>query len=482
MKYLKNKLTRSSTHMHAKLQRRRGGYLCGLAPLRDFFILPSYRITKRLLGSLIAFFIITAPSLSSLQAQNIDREEMRQDINIMEGVLEQLFEIRRDADKIIASDSQNFITYGGNRETEGFFLANYGVIFTISEPSWTFLTTSDEKSYNFQNGEEVTKETIIDRVIQFLGDYGTTIDQLKNNDHIMVLFRGSVEAEYIKIYNAYASEFTGNAFQSLPVISIIAEMADITALSRNSLSNDEFRQRLSISTREKDEKKSTDLKIMANILETVFNEGEEEQFQISGDVNYLKLNNFGALFSFDITYGDRFDLFRLAGFSDVNLEHIKDSFRLKSFSVTKRDSSSSISITMDSLNVKWDDLAEFDSLASSVVMSLDGNDQKPEDSNRIQVYSNQKNTESEKQLAEDSKKALQQFLTKLKETIIDYGPTLDSISPNEQLIFSIDVGSAYDELPERVTLQVKKSMLEAAVRGEISEDEAMEEISVRKIQ
>src|SRR5699024_11103316 len=82
-------------------------------------------------------------------------------------------------------------------DVRGTYLPGYGVIFRI-EPfrSLARIIISGNDSKSDSSGENITKEDIINKIADFLRDYGPTIHQLSGNDHIMVLFNGAEGTEF----------------------------------------------------------------------------------------------------------------------------------------------------------------------------------------------------------------------------------------------------------------------------------------------
>jgi hypothetical protein len=76
--------------------------------------------------------------------------------------------------------------------------------------------------------------------------------------------------------------------------------------------------------------------------------------------------------------------------------------------------------------------------------------------------------------------AYKQFKQRLKEYLVDYGRTLSSVSQNQHILVSVNIQSSVDEVPDRVDFQLQKSVLEQMDEGDVSREEAMNEIRVRE--
>ncbi|MDZ7680938.1 MAG: hypothetical protein U5J63_04295 [Fodinibius sp.] len=77
-------------------------------------------------------------------------------------------------------------------------------------------------------------------------------------------------------------------------------------------------------------------------------------------------------------------------------------------------------------------------------------------------------------------KAYDTFVSELKEYLVDYGRTLSSIKSNQHILVSVTLPSRYDNIPERLDLQIQKSQLEAMDIGNTSRSEVMDKIQVQE--
>jgi hypothetical protein len=177
-----------------------------------------------------------------------------------------------------------------------------------------------------------------------------------------------------------------------------------------------------------DDAEEGDLKIMANIFKTTFEELGSDAFKIRGKVNYTYVNDMGSLFYVDASYGSVF------GNLNIALKRIETKFSKLNF---------------DSLTTGSISLGNLDSTNEN---------------------------KAEKKSSVDVQKAYEQFLQQLKETIIDYGRTLKSVQFDEQIFISVSYSNNIDGVPNELTLQVKKSVLESLDKGTISRKEAIKGI------
>ncbi len=143
------------------------------------------------------FAIATAICLSlpafPVEAE-IDRKRMKQDLDIMEGILQNLHE----------QTTSNLVGVHREPQVRGFYFENYGVIFLIEElgpagyslPGLGFpdkvtkvFETHSEGDVTMKFKEQVEKRRadIQNRLAEFLGTYADAIRQLKDTDRISIL-------------------------------------------------------------------------------------------------------------------------------------------------------------------------------------------------------------------------------------------------------------------------------------------------------
>lgn len=393
------------------------------------------------ISKLIILLLLSVLGAQPVWAQgSIDANRMNRDINIMENILQELFKTRwaGKGSTVHFAPSGNF-SFGGSYDIRGTYLPGYGIIFTIPGRSsgFTMLSGSggsESYSYSFRYSDdesaqqEVTEESITSRIKEFLMDYGSTIGQLENDDRIMVIYntRGS-NRDFI----VYSSSASDDDKKSLPTISVVAKKSDLQAYRTGSINESELDSRLSVSTVEDDEKEQLDLKVMANIFETALKEQEGKSFRIRGSVNYLKLDNFGALFFFDARYSSSsgsffFEAPRIAEFSFGDEEEAR----------------------VEVKSVIEEKLRE--------------------------------TKERQQETAEEIKKSYEAFISNIKEYVVDYGRTLSSVNSNQHIMISATISSSVEDVPERVDIQVRKSVLDAMDKGNLSRDDAIEQVVVRE--
>lgn len=396
--------------------------------------------------SKITLFVCTfmlAVSLQPTVAQsNTNMERMKRDINIMENILHELFKPEN------SFHSASFSL--GDDGIRGTYLPGYGIIFMIPDRSGSFVVFSSDEDgetnpgYRFKystglESDKVTEESVINRISQFLRDYASTIGQLSGNNKVTVIYNSQSSHRAFTIVTSEGEEIEN---QELPTISVTAQVSALQAFRSGDLSEEAFNEQLQISKTSADDEGPVDVKVMANIFETAF-EDAEKSFQVDGSANYLLLDTFGALFSFDASYSETSHW----NFGDirVNVERIK--------------------IELEEAREELEHVFSHEE-DSEEVQSNEGSDESDEASNYEEQQARHK---------KDVLKAYAQFKQRLKQYLVDYGRTLRSVGENQQILVTINLHSSVDEIPERIDLRLQKSVLKKMGR-----DEAINEIQVRE--
>lgn len=380
---------------------------------------------------LIGLLGITFTSTTAF-SQNIDANRMNRDIKIMENILGELFKTQNisTSNQAIIVDRDHF--FGGGT-IRGTYLPGFGIIFKVGGSSNYNVIVSNTHSgsseYSFyydtsesENSDEdrkVTVESVTERVTEFLKDYGSTIGQLKDNEKIMVIYGSkNNSSRFPGLTLARGQNQIEEKKETLPVISVSAKVSDLKDYRTGKINESKFGDRLAIATSK--DKEYLDLKVMGNIFETALRDQESEAFRLSGSVNHLMLDNFGALFSFDVRYSN---------------------------------SSSS--------NVVWGYVQAQRTIRSTT-----------------SVGSSDKLEQEKEELDKAISNAYSNLLSNIKEYVVDYGRTLSSLGSDQFLLLSITINGRHENIPGRLDIQVKKSVLEQLDKGSISRDQAIQQVVV----
>jgi len=279
--------------------------------------------TKLIICITVIFFLT-----ESLFGQDSVPDELSQKLTIAENVLKNLFIVKKT--KSVPSSG---IT-GGSVAAPGIhssYIPGYGILLTIPHMTGSdedfpqTLTSSDEEyhKFTFMHGlegdeeESVNEETVISRLRFFLLKYGSTIEPLSSSDKIMVVY-GTSRVNHNKILannenKAFETKTAPNIsisvsksklkIKSIPTISMSVLKSDLDAFQTENFDESTIADRISITKTEIAGSKNLELKVLADIFKTSFNERHGgESFRIPGEVHYIKLEDFGVLYLFNITY------------------------------------------------------------------------------------------------------------------------------------------------------------------------------------
>lgn len=238
-------------------------------------------------------------------AQEIDTKRMNLDINIMENILNELF--KENSINTSGNFTFNLGSFGNSNDIKGSYLPDFGVIFWLNTSSRRAfivrsknsndLAFSYDSNTNKNASNEINEETITARIKEFLKNYASVIGQLKPADKVMVIYSSKEKNLFPALRFQTATSDTTKQEQ-LPTISVSASFKDLQNYRLGKVSDAEFDKSLDIS--KSVEKEFLDLKVMSNIFETAFKNENFSAFQISGSVDYLNIDNYGALFSFAV--------------------------------------------------------------------------------------------------------------------------------------------------------------------------------------
>ncbi|MBK7873748.1 MAG: hypothetical protein IPJ74_25355 [Saprospiraceae bacterium] len=78
--------------------------------------------------------------------------------------------------------------------------------------------------------------------------------------------------------------------------------------------------------------------------------------------------------------------------------------------------------------------------------------------------------------------AYPKFIEEFKRNVIEYGRTVRKLPANELLIFKLDLNTCEDcDIPDRVEISIKKSVLESYDSNKITMEQALEQITTKTI-
>lgn len=382
---------------------------------------------QRIIPALL-LILLTSPIV---WAQTFDANRMNRDIKIMENILGEMFKTysgNSSAERVIYSEFS-----GNSRSVRGTYLPGYGIIFNVQTGSNFIYINSSQGDNNSSNSfyyssdnssdenKEVSESSVKDRITEFLKDYASTIGQLKPNEHVMVIYGSKSNSSFpALVVRSSKGKVESKKQESLPVISGSISKKDLDDYRSGKITTSAFDKK--VKTASTKDKEYLDLKVMSNIFETALREQDEESFRLSGNVNYLMLDNFGAIFNLDASYRTNNHLFG----------------NLNSITVTGayiRTNSKSAPDTKEAEKEQTEYLAKV-------------------------------------------KDAYYSLKTNLKEYLVDYGRTISSVKSDQYILTTVNIRGRYDDIPERIDVQLKKSVLDQLDKGSISREKALEQVVI----
>lgn len=408
---------------------------------------------KRLSILPFSLFIAVCVAMPAAFAQqtDVDTNRMNRDINIMENILEEMFKTStRNSGASGAYVFGEDLFLRSSRGIRGTHLPGYGVIFTIPYRIGPHIIGLRDESggqttyeYRFEyesdnaNSTDITEESIVERINEFLRDYGSTIGQLGSQDHVMVVFGANRSNRSSRVF-AFGGDESSRK-DPIPTISVAARKQDLDAYRSGRITEQQLQDRLTVAKASESDQKQLDMQVMANIFETAFKQSDGKGFRINGSVSHLKLDNFGALFFFDVSYFDRDPRFFVPTAPRISI---------------------------------WSDSGE---------ENENEEEERVEITQEIRRETEQMEKEQKQRMAERNEAinaAYTSLKNQLKEIIVDYGRTISSIETDQHLMVSVSLSGSGDELPGRLEMRVPKSVLQAMDRGNISREDAMAEVMV----
>jgi len=386
---------------------------------------------KRIQQILPALLIILLTSSVAL-AQSFDANRMNRDIKIMENILGEMFKTYNN--KLEGSTATfAFSDFNRTGNIRGTYLPGFGIIFNVVSSSGSLVyqisptNTSSSNSFYYssefssEENSDVSEENVKIRITEFLKDYATSIGQLKPSESVMVIYGSKSKSDFNRIvYSSNREKLAKQELKQLPVISGAIKKKDLDDYRSGKLSENDLVKQINMASAE--DKEYLDLKVMSNIFETALRDQPEESFRISGNVSYLMLDNFGAIFNLDASYRTNNRLFgRVSG------------------------------ITVTGTYIRTD--------------SRDAPDAKEQD-------------EKEAEFLANVNEAYAQLKGNIKEYLVDYGRTVSSVKPDQYILTTVNLRGRYEDIPERIDFQLKKSVLDQLDRGQISREKALEQVVV----
>lgn len=384
---------------------------------------------------LCAGCLLFAGTAFSQTSSKINWERMQRDLDIMEGVLSKLL-LRSSFEPGGRSDNVN-----------GVYFAGYGVVFLVKDDQLRVLRLSADQ---IEHLKELAPQVIVDKTsddkktiavspemksIEVMElDAGKRLERFKSRtidflgDYADAVGQLDPDERVTVVLDFGGSRpfqimadrvVRGSQAKDVAIVEISARKSDIINHRRGQLSQIEFRKRVEISERGDDESMNANIDIMANILETALSRRHHEDYYIVDQNRGIYLKKLGTLFF--------------------------------------------LSAELNTDTVTWDVHLLHTPRPDEVV---------------VQPSQPKAQKRPQKSISE----LQQSFKNTLVELVGDYGHTLRTLEPTEQVVVAVNFNNLWglsDEATQRFVLTVRKQELDAYNRGNITLAEFKQKVQVQ---
>ncbi len=251
------------------------------------------------------------------------------DLVILENVLADLFRGRR---------TNNF-SIGGSNGTKGIHIPNNGVIFNVAGNgifrgsnyvSWDDLAvvvtgSNTSKKYTEEELQKLNDEKeakITELAKEFLSNYGSLLEDLKDNEKIQVSvdYALHVQSTSRKIEGDWAY-VTSTKNENKRRMTAQVSMSDVRAFSAGRISENEMSSRITIKGNNDQNKESSDMRILAGIFDDLFNSSFDGMYDRSGNSSWTYFEGFGLMYNVRVhPHRDRYSQARGIGSTKMTQE------------------------------------------------------------------------------------------------------------------------------------------------------------------
>lgn len=356
--------------------------------------------------------------------------KMERDIVILQNVLNDLF----------SGDRGSFYS---SRGAKGIYVPGKGVIFNVGSNNSAYNIVLADQLYNSRNSKadaeaeeeksatEKNKE-IEDRLEslskEFLVNYGSILSDLKSGEQVMLNVNYSAYNEESKksgngvtVQGGSNLIYRGSGRMSQKRMVSSIDYSTIDSYLNGNSSLNAATNKIKHSIVDKSDQSAQDAKIMAGILDDLFQSNFEGAFRRSGKTSWTYFDGFGLMYDLSLTGNHRGGL---------------------------------ITYTAP--------------VASGSNARVARADEKEEDKAEIEKK------------AEENYDGL---IDMIKESLVTYGRTLRSVKSDEVVILNLNFGSSFrnTKLPKAIRLQVSKKQIESFSKGNKSLDQLKKEIDITKL-
>lgn len=393
---------------------------------------------------IILFLTLMTESLFAQSADRFDR-----DIRIAEGIIEQLFEADRSSEPFRSRHI---------REITGQYIPGYGIHFRIAAnltPAIVRVVLENQTEIQIdadpddEELREMGREYVEQRLMEYLKNYAPLFKNLPADEVIRLTVAPNSSAVGLFIARPGMTEMR----QNVANITVWAMISDIRAYDTNSISEQEFDNRIEVVDLA-DQETERDQTVFASILQTSLQEiSDTIRVRRSPVAEYLPGLGLSYTLNASLRSGRWFDF----GDLDIQIEELKIE-------------SDSLSIDFSNMldEIDFDELGRIaeriDSVFAPGAPRISSDSMRSSLGELRRTVEQQRNTLSE----ENVRTLVDQFHNALKQTVEDYGPTLRSLKDDEMLIISVNWSGRHSSLPRRTELRILISDLKNGKEPELT--------------
>lgn len=373
---------------------------------------------KPIFLTLITLIVCTLFITATVQAQTtraaaFDTSRMQRDLEIMEAILDRLFDR--------STPSFHF----GGEGSRGIYMPGYGVLFQVPNNYFAFeiitvapegegVTVSEPRAPKASRSkvsarQRIDRKDIRENLQNFFANYADAIGQIENNERVAVYVHGNTNVIFTSpvINGETAATTTREIFAAV-------RKTDIIARRSGTMAEDDFNKRMQYRELPGGDEDS-DLDVMARIVDTALRGKNQRMTEFDAETRPIYLEGLGALFLMRTSLGDHSAWFLKTPMPDTDamLDIERKVVELQAASKRARGS----------WKTKYDNLR-----------------------------------------------------TRLAEIIADYGHTLRRLQRDEWIIVAADLRDAPEDSPRELVCRVQKNAIDAYNNRSISREQLIKKI------
>jgi hypothetical protein len=260
---------------------------------------------KSIINALLVLLILlpVAGKAQSTRAAAFDTSRMQRDLEIMEAILDRLFDRSGPAFRLSGEGSR------------GIYLPGYGVLFQVPNNRFSFEIITETPELERTNvsqpravasvrakagaRQRLRKTDVRDNLENFFANYADAIGQMESNERVAVYMRSEANVLIMLPSTGELSRSSGNRG-----VFAASRKADIIARRSGSLREEEFNKRMQYSELP-DSDDSSELEVMARIVDTALRGKNQPVGVVHAETEPIYLEGLGALFLLRTNLGDR---------------------------------------------------------------------------------------------------------------------------------------------------------------------------------